>query len=313
MKRERILIIRIGALGDIILCFQAFHDIRCAHPDAEIAFLCMPVFAGFASAMPWFDDVIIDPRAPGWRLDEWAKLIASIRAFRPTRVYDLQGKTRQAIIYALLGGPLGPEWSGAAPGCSHPRFDPPQPGMHYTEFVRLQLDRANVPVQDAPDLSWLDAPLEAIALPSRYAVLVPGCAPHRDYKRWPAENFARVAEKLQARGISCVAVGTKSDATAIAALKRAASVPVEDISGRTSLLQLGAVLRRSTGVLSNDSGPMHMAAALGVPVLGLMSDRVDAPWSAPKGARAAWLQGKPLASLGADEVFLALARLLDKT
>lgn len=309
---KRVLVIRIGALGDIILCFQAFHEIRMAHPDAEIAFLTMPPFADFARAMPWFNRVIVDPRPSGWQPQEWLKLVSEIRAFRPDRVYDLQGKNRQSVLYGLLGGPLGPEWSGRAPFCSHPRLDPPPAGMHFTEFLAAQLQLADVPPQGPADLGWLDAPLEGLALPERYAVLVPGCAPHREYKRWPARNYAKLAEKLQDRGIASVAVGAKQDASAIAAVKAAVSAPVMDIGGKTSLLQLGGAIRRSACVIANDTGPMHMAAALGAPVLGLMSEKVNASWNAPRGSRAAWLQGKPLSGLGVDQVFLALTRLLDK-
>jgi ADP-heptose:LPS heptosyltransferase len=309
--RERILVIRLGALGDIVLCFQAFHEIRRAHPDADIAFLTMPAFAGFARKMPWFDRVIIDPRPSGVHLDQWRRLVTDIRAFRPTRVYDLQGKLRQSILFTLLGGPFGPQWSGRAPLCSHPRFDPPQPGMHYTEFVARQLRLAGVPEQSPADLSWLDGDISIFALPSRYAVIVPGCAPHREYKRWPARNFAELTGQLASRGIASVAVGTIQDVGAIAAI-RAAGADVTDLSGRTDLLQLAGLMRGAEAVIGNDTGPVHMAAALGKPALALISERVDAAWSAPHGPRAGWRQGKPLAMLGVVEALLALDPLLDK-
>ncbi len=311
-ERERILIIRLGALGDLVLCFQSFHEIREAHPRAEIALLTAPAFAGFAGKMPWFDRVIVDPRKPAWDLPAWLRLIGDIRRFRPTRVYDLQCKLRQNLLYALLGGPLGPEWSGAAPFCSHPRFDPPKPGMHVSEFWAAQLQLADVPQQPLVDLKWLDAPLDGFILPERFAVLIPGCAPHREYKRWPASKYAELAQKLREKGIASIAVGTSQDAGAISAL-RVGAPQVADFSGRTSLLQLAAVLRRATCVIANDTGPAHIAAAVGAPTLALMSEQVDAAWSAPRGPRSAWLQGKPLATLGVDKVLLALTDLLDRT
>ncbi|HEU0118331.1 MAG TPA: glycosyltransferase family 9 protein [Alphaproteobacteria bacterium] len=311
MKSEQILVIRLGALGDLILCFQAFHEIRKAHPDAEIALLTTPAFGGFAKLMPWFDRVIIGNRAPGWRLDHWGKLTAQVHSFRPTRVYDLQGKLRQDILYAMLGGPFGPEWSGAAPGCSHPRLWPPEPGMHYTDFVEAQLRRANVPPQSAPDLSWLDAPLDGFDLPERYAVLIPGCAPDREYKRWPAASYAALAAWLKDKGIASVAVGTAADAPMIAAI-RAVAPDVIDFSSRTNLPQLAGIFRRAVAIVGNDTGPTHLAAAVGAPTLALMSDRVNPVWSAPKGTNAAMLQGTPLSSLSPDKVFLALTPLLDR-
>lgn len=309
-ETERILVIRLGALGDLILCFQAFHEIRRAHPGAEIALLTMPAFAGFARTMPWFDRVITDERAPLARAGEWLDLVRQIRAFRPDRVYDLQGKLRQNILYFLLGCVRG--WSGAAPFCSYPRLWPPQPGMHFTDFAAAQLRRADVPQQPPADLAWLDAPVAELALPDRYAVLIPGCAPDRLYKRWPAENYAALANRLRARGIASVAVGTKADADAIAAI-RAKAPQLVDLSGRTSLHQLAAVMRRSVCVIGNDTGPTHLAAAVGAPTLALMPEQVNAAWSAPRGLRARALRGCPLARLAVDEVLLALEPMLDTT
>lgn len=310
--RERILVIRLGALGDLVLCFQAFHEIRRMHPDAEIALLTMPAFADFAKLMPWFDKVLIDERAPGSKIGQWIQLIKRVQKFKPTRVYDLQGKLRQNILYGFLGGPFGPEWSGAAPLCSHPRLWPPQKNMHYTDFVAAQLRLAKVPSQSSPDLAWLSASLDSFSLPEKYALLIPGCAPGREYKRWQPKNFASVAIRLRERKIGSVVIGTKTDAHAITALRTDAP-HVVDLTNKTSLLQLGSLARQSTIVLGNDTGPTHLAAAVDAPTLALMSDRVNPVWSSPRGPRTEWLQGKPLDTLSIDEVFVALTHLIDKT
>lgn len=299
---ERILVIRLGALGDIVLCFAAFQAIRKAHSEAEIALLTMPAFASFAQSMPWFDKVLVDPRAPRWRLDAWYGLARRVKRFSPTRVYDLQGKSRQDVLYRLLGGAKrGPEWSGAANGCSHPRFWPPEPGMHFVDFVAAQLGRAGVYVDGAADTSWCDAPVGAFALPERYALLIPGCAPGRLYKRWPAARYAELALRLAEKGIGSVAIGTEADGAAVREIARRAPGLI-DLCGRTSLAQVAALARRAECVVGNDTGPTHLAAAVGGRVVALMSDKVDPVWSAPKGPKASWVQGKPLVELGVGEV-----------
>lgn len=309
---ERILVIRLGALGDLVLCFQAFHEIRQMHPEAEIALLTMPAFADFARSMPWFNYVITDDRAPGWRLGRWARLINEIDAFAPGRVYDLQGKLRQSVLFALMGGPFGPSWSGAAPLCSDPRLWPPGPNMHFTEFIAAQLRRAGVPMTPPCDLSWLDAPAGQFNLPARYALLIPGSALGRDYKRWPAKYYAALAQKLAGQGITSVAAGTIQDAGSIATLT-ALMPQVVNLCGRTSLPQLAHLARDAQYVIGNDTGPVHLAAAVGARTLALMSDQVDPAWSAPRGPQAIWLQGKPLSELGVDKVLLALEKLIDRT
>lgn len=299
---EKILVIRLGALGDLVLCMGAFAAIRAKHPKAEIALLTMPGFAPFARQMPWFDRVIVDPRPKITQIPKWFALVREARAFAPTRVYDLQGKPRQAILFYALGGPFrGPEWSGAAPGCSHPRLWPPRAGMHYTDFLAAQLEKADVKMKDAPDLSWLDGPMLAAALPARFALFIPGCAPGRLYKRWPPLHYAMLARRLAEKGVACLAVGTKADRESIDAICKLAP-EVMDLSGRTSLGQLAALARRAEIVIGNDTGPTHLAAACGARTIALMSDRVNPVWSAPKGARATWLQGKPLSALSVEEV-----------
>lgn len=302
---ERILVIKLGALGDLVLCMDAFAAIRKAYPDATIALLTGPSFVSFAQTMPWFDEVLTDPRPPAWNLSAWSRLIGSVRAFAPTRVFDFQGKPRQSVLYWAMGGAVcGPAWSGAARFCSHPRQWPPSEGMHYTEFVCAQLDRAGLRIEDPADLSWLDGALDAFALPSRYAVLIPGCAPTRLYKRWPPEKYAELAKRFIAKGIGVYAVGTKADEESIEAI-RVLAPEVISLACQTTLGQLAALARHAVCVVGNDTGPTHMAAAVGGRTIALMSDRVDPNWSAPEGARARWLQGHPLADLPLDEVWTA--------
>ena len=307
--REHILVIRLGALGDMILCFQAFQSIRAAHPDAEIALLTAPSFAGFAEQMPWFDRVITDERAVALDLGKWLDLTKRVRAFAPTRVYDLQGKLRQTILFTLLGGPKAREWSGGAPLCSHPRMWPPEPAMHFTDFIADQLRRADVLPQTNLDLSWLDASLDGLTLPEQFIVLIPSCAPGREYKRWPVRYYAELAQRLHRSGIECVAVGTRAD-HGLAVTMRGLAPHLIDLTGKTTLLQLAAVMRKSLAVIGNDTGPTHLAAVLGVPTLGLLSERVNPVWSAPQGSQAQWLQGSPMSMLSVDKVSLALAEML---
>ncbi len=148
-------------------------------------------------------------------------------------------------------------------------------------------------------------------LPERFALLIPGCAPGRDYKRWPAARYAEIANQFHKQGVRSIAVGTLADAGAITALRQTAP-DIIDFSDKTNLLELAALARRAACVLGNDTGPVHLTAAIGAPTLALMSEQVDPLWSAPRGPRAKWLQGTPLADLSIDKVFLALSEMLDK-
>ncbi len=305
--KERILVIRLGALGDLVFCFQAFQDIRQAHPDAEIALLTRAPFAGFAQMLPWFDRVIVETHPGVLQWGAWWHLAKEIKFFVPTRIYDLQGKNRQSILYFLLGRP---EWSGAVSGCAFPR---PQAtaDMHFTDFLAAQLRVAQVPAAPKPDMEWLDAPLDKFALPARYAIFIPGCSPSAPHKRWAAEKFSALAKKLQVQDFACIAVGTETDSDAVASIKQHAP-GVMNLCGRTSLFELGAILRRASLVVGNDTGPLHMAAAVGAPVLALFSGRSSPVWSKPPGDKVTVLQTENLNDLDAEIVSAVSFDALEK-
>ena len=309
--KERILVIRIGALGDIVMCTQAFADIRAAHPDAEIALLTTPAFEKFTRSMPWFDDIIAADRAPMWRIDKWLNLVARLYRFAPRRVYDLQGKFRQSVLFMLLGGPLwGPEWSGAAPGCSHPRLWPPKPAMHFSDFIAAQLRLANVPAAAPKDMSWLDASLDGFNLPAKFALLIPGSSPKLLGKRWPVENYAELARRLkEERGLECIAIGSAAEADTVNALC-ALRPDILNLCGKTSLHQIAALARRATCVIGNDTGPLHIAAVVGAPALAIMSRHTKPLWSRPYGPKTNWVKRDNVAEIDVNEVMVTLDKLL---
>jgi ADP-heptose:LPS heptosyltransferase len=106
-----------------------------------------------------------------------------------------------------------------------------------------------------------------------YAVLISGSV-HQD-KCWPPERFAQLAEKISSQyGLSIVATGSASESGIVEKVKEKANVPIASLAGQTSLSELVALLKRAKLVVSNDTGPGHIAAALGVPLV-LMFGRVN--------------------------------------
>lgn len=299
--KERVLVIKLGALGDLVLCASVFAAIRAHHPDAPMALLTAPPFASLALQMPWFNTVILDPRPKLTQPLKWLQLIRQVRTFKPTRVYDLQGKTRQKILYHALGKPL---WSGAIKGCSNPRPWPPVQGMHYTDFIAAQIMAAGLDAPQPPDMSWLDGDVAGLDLPERFAVLITGCSPQHPHKMWPAVSYAALADRLKQEGLAVLAIGTKDDAPRVEAV-RSLAPHVIDLTGKTSLGQVAALCRRATLVVGNDTGPTHIAAAVGAKTMALMSEKVDPLWSCPKGPNAQWLGGRPLDEVSVDEVLCA--------
>ncbi len=302
---NRILVIKLGALGDFVLAFGPFAAIRAAHPGAEITLLTTAPFAEFARVAPWFDRVVVDRRPRPWDVPGLLRLRPALRGF--DMVFDLQTSERSGWYFWLAGRAA---WSGIARGCSHPHANPARNAMHTVERQREQLSMAGVKRFPSPDMRWLtmakSPPLvgggwgkgaphsDAEAShpspqppPTREggeetAVLIPGAAPHRARKRWPAERFGELAAILAGRGITPLVVGTAADAPYAATIRTICPLAV-DLTGRTTLLDLAHTFVGATIAVGNDTGPTHLAAALGTPTIALFSADSDPALTRPRG------------------------------
>ena len=295
-SKTGILVIKLGALGDVVLAFGPFASIRAAHPGAEITLLTTAPFAELARASPWFDEVRIDRRPAWWNLRGLVQLRHQLRGF--DMVYDLQTSGRSSRYFRLAGRP---PWSGIAPGASHPHANAGRDDMHTIERQREQLAMAGVPPV-LPSLDWLRG---ATGIAKPYAVLVPGAAPHRPAKRWPAPHFAALAQAITDTGVRPVIVGTGTDRPLAAEIMRGCPDAL-DLTGRTSLLQLANVMSGAAFAVGNDTGPMHLAAAVGCRSVVLFSAESDPALTAPRGPVMV-LQAADLADLPVARVAAALA------
>jgi ADP-heptose:LPS heptosyltransferase len=301
----RLLVIRLSALGDFIMALPAMAAIRRHHPAAHITLLTTEPFRALAERSGWFDRIAIDPRPRAGDVAGWLRMRRMLRGAKFDRVYDLQSQDRTALYFRLMRPGRRPEWSGIARGASHRHTDPRRRHMHAYDIHAAQLAIAGIPEIGMPDLAWLDDDIHGLGLPSRFALLVPGSAPHRPAKRWPAARFGELAGRLVARGITPVILGVPSEQT-LADTIRAICPKARDLIGKTSLFTIGGLARSAAVAIGNDTGPMHLIALLGCPVVSLFSDDSDPVRSAPRGASVTILRRSDLPSLAVDEVDAAL-------
>ncbi|TAD87520.1 MAG: lipopolysaccharide heptosyltransferase family protein [Alphaproteobacteria bacterium] len=297
-----VLVIKHGALGDVVLATGPFAAIRAHHPDQSITLLTTSAFAGVLASAPYFDSIWVDQKPPWWRVDQWLELARRLNGGRFQRVYDLQTSTRSSRYFRLMWP--RPEWSGIARGCSHPDSDPARDHLHTVARQRGQLRAAGIEHVPEPDMSWLAD--TAIAPGQPYALLVPGGSAHRLDKRWP--GFAILAEHLAAAGLMPVLVGGAAEAEALAAIQRAVPACLS-LAGKTTLADLVSLGRHAAVAVGNDTGPMHLAAVAGAPSLVLFSHASDPALCQPVGRAVTILRRPSLQELGADEVVATALRL----
>ena len=315
---KKILVIKLGALGDFVQALAAMKHIREAHPAAHITLLTTPPFEALARASPYFNAVEPDGRSAG--IGETLSMISRLRAANYDRVYDLQTSSRSNFYFQLLR-PFPPEWSGIAVGASLPHRNRDRGKMHTLERQAEQLQEAGI-WPDAPltpgsappaDLSWIikksgaARPMTSAGTARPYALLVPGASAHRPEKRWPVERFAELGQHLRDRGLDVLVVGGPQESALAMAIQR--KVQARDLTGRTDFAQIAALGARATLAVGNDTGPIHLIAAAGAPTLVLFSAASDPTLCGPRG-HVAVLQAENLNEMPVTDAIAAVARLV---
>lgn len=300
----RILVIKHSAFGDFILSTGSFKAIRAHHAGAHITLLTTAAYQTLAETCPYFDSVWVDPR-PRWHdLRAWLRNVGKLRDAGFARVYDLQRNDRTASYYRALW-PKRPEWAGIVRGCSHRYIKPAGQKQHIVEREVAQLACAGVDTEPMPDLSWLGAGIAPLTDARSAVLLVPGSAPHRPEKRWPAASYSQLASALLAAGLTPMLIGGPAEAEARTAICNACPGAI-DLGGQTDVAQIAALARQAVAAVGNDTGPMHVIAAVGCPTVSLFGMSSDPALIGPRGPNVTVLRSDPLSALPVERVRAAI-------
>lgn len=278
LRPERVCILKPSSLGDIVHALPVLAALRARWPGARIAWVVNRGLRALLDGHPDLDEVIPFDRA---RAGGFGRILVELRRRRFDLTVDLQGLLRSAIMTAATGSPVRVGSARAREGAARGRFythkvdHPPLSEVHAVDRLLAiaaafgaSVDRPTfaLPIADE-DRRWARETLAGPDGPR--LVLNPGA--RWATKRWPPEHFAEVGRRAaRARGASLVVVGAEEDRPLVDALKaRLGPTPCVDLCGRTSLMRLAAVAAEAAVVLSNDTGPLHLAAAAGARVVGL--------------------------------------------
>lgn len=277
----KIAVLRANGLGDLMFAVPALTALRAAYPDAEIVLLARPWHAEFAPGrVAAIDRVIAVPdvrvlTAPPDHVDDMAALdrfFITMGAERFDLALQLHGGGRESNPFVRrLGARVtaGLRTSDAEP------LDYSIPYVYYQpEVFRLLEVVARVgasPTDVEPHLRVLDADHaeadEVVGGAGPLVALHPGATDTR--RRWPPERFAAVGDALAEAGAHVVVTGIDDESSLVARVTAAMHHPATALAGRLSMGGLAAVLSRCAVVVSNDSGPLHLAAAVGAPTVGI--------------------------------------------
>jgi ADP-heptose:LPS heptosyltransferase len=301
MEPRRILVLKLGALGNIILSLGPFAAIRRHHAGAHVTLLTMKPYADWLADAPWFDEIWVDSRPDWWDLPGMLALRRQLAGGRFDRVYDLQTSSRSSRYFHLFPRRTRPDWSGIASGAAFPDADPARDRLHDIDRQFGQLRAAGIGERAPADLSWASGDIGRFDIPAPFALLVPGCSPHRPGKRWPAPNYGALAAWLDAQGIVPVIVGSAAE-RGLADTIRAAAPAARDLTGQTTLGDVASLARAGSVAVGNDTGPMHLIATAGCRSVVLFSRDSDPALCAPRGPDVTVLRRPDLAALAPEAV-----------
>jgi len=292
-KLEKILIRGPNWVGDAVLAIPAMKAVRALFPDAEITLLVRPFVAGLYAAAPFIDKVWSEAKPSS--LADWIRITRDIRNRQFDMALLLPNSFESALMMLLAGVPQrvgyateGRQWmltNGVTAGSK---------SVHQMQYY-LDLVKVISAIVESPSIE-IEATAherntarsllarEGIPIEAPFLVLSPGAA-YGTAKRWYEDRFANVAETLARElGFYVAVIGSEMERPIAARICERIVCATAILAGKTSLETLIGVLAESSLMITNDSGPMHIAAALGVPTVAIFGS-TDETVTGPYGLR----------------------------
>lgn len=295
IEPRRICVIKPSALGDVVQTLPLLPVLRERFPDASVSWVIAEQLADLLRGHPHLNRIIEFRRKNSW--SAWKRLLSELRSARFDLVFDLQGLFRTGLMTLATGAPVrvgletAREGSALACNCVLPDTGRQVPAhLRYWRVAELlgkgDVLRESFAVTDEGNRLWAEQTLDGVRGP--LLAIHPGA--RWITKRWPVESFAVIAARAtRTYGFSPIILGSAAERPRACQLEHLLKrfVPaarIWNLAGETTLRQLAALLDRVDLLLTNDSGPMHLAAAHRTSVIGLFTC-TSAVRSGPPGDR----------------------------
>ncbi|KXK02998.1 MAG: putative lipopolysaccharide heptosyltransferase II [Nitrospira sp. OLB3] len=275
---RRLLLIKPSSLGDIVHAMPTLAALRAHFPQAEVTWLVKRQWAPLVEVIQGVDRVCMVDRG----VSGWLGRVPGLRAARYDLVVDLQGLFRSGAMAWLTGCSRRVGFANAREGSplfyTH-RVAVPTTAMHAVDRYLLVAEALGAARPAVPSFQFVDRPedrhrvdslLRDGGLPKGTPWIAMNVSARWKTKRWPAASFADAADRLaQGRVLPVVLIGGPAERAESKAVLDRMGTKAIDLTGLTPVGLLPGLLRRAALLVTNDSGPMHIAAAVGTPVVAL--------------------------------------------
>ncbi len=284
-RLKKVLIIKPSSLGDIIHALPVAAALKKAVPGVQVDWAVFKAYEPVLSGHPAITNVISFDRSKSG-CGELSRFMKALRAEEYDAAIDLQGLLRSGIIIFACGAGEKIGLRNAREGAHffyNKKISVPDPEMHAVDRYLLTLGAFGIPAPETPEFNITAGPEDLIEAGRvlKDAGINEGeefiaIAPSSRWitKRWPAENFVRAALALkESRGLKYIFIGSADEAGVMSGSEDRAGR--ESLAfGKTSLKSLAALLGKARLMITNDSGPMHIAAAVGTDVLAIFGPTI---------------------------------------
>ena len=311
---SNILIIKHGSLGDIAQASGAIQDISENHKDDQIYLLTTKPYVDLFKKNPFIHDVILDKRLPRYNLIYLYFLMRELKKYKFSKVFDLQNSSRTNFYKSILFPKAGKEvWSSSfttlPPEKSKDEFDK----KSVLERFNYQLIDSNLNTSNTlkPDFSWAVTDISEIRnfyKLNKYILLFPFCSPHLTIKKWPYYN--KLIELVTNKYGSEYKIVTAPGPSEIKDAKKINALALLDNGRALNISQLTSLIKDSSFVVANDTGPAHITAHTGTKGLTLFGKHTTAYKVSIERENFKAIEVTDLNNLSAEKVFERLSNSL---
>ena len=311
---SNILIIKHGSLGDIAQASGAIQDISENHKDDQIYLLTTKPYMELFKRNPFIDKVILDKRLPKYNLIYLYFLMSELKKYKFTKVFDLQNSSRTKFYKNILYPKANHEiWSSSYTtlpiDIDKDKFDK----KSVLERFDHQLRTSNLITKNTskPNFNWASTEIMKIKDQynlEKYILLFPFCSPHLTSKKWPYYNdlIKLINNKFDNEYKIAVAPGPNE----IDDVKNLNALALLDDGKALDILQLTSIIKESSFVVANDTGPAHIAAHVGAKGLTLFGKHTTAYKVNIERENFKAIQVEDLNNLSAEKVFERVVKSL---
>ena len=311
---SNILIIKHGSLGDIAQACGAIQDIYESHKHDEIHLLTTKPYFDLFKKNPHISNVILDKRLSRFNLIYLYSLMKSIKKFNFFKVYDLQNSSRTAFYKKILFPKATKDtWSSTETtlpeGTTKKDFD--KDSVLYRFDYQLKSSGIDTNHTLSPDFSWSSSDISQIKnyhQLDKYILIFPFCSPHLTSKKWPYYNelISMINKKSDNKLKVVIAPGPDEIKESL----KINALCILDNGKALDISQLAALIKDSSFVVSNDTGPAHMTAHLGSKGIALFGSHTTPFKVSIERENFKAIQAPDLSKLSAEKVFEKLSEII---